>query len=402
MAEQLTRFIASRTVSIFGDRIADLALPLAIISVTGSASKAGVVAATLQAPRVLAALHAGALVDRVPRRKLMIGADLIQGLAYIVIGLEISVGGARWIPLVMVALIAGMAETVFSLAAASYLPQIVAKERLVRANGWLEAADAGATLTGPAVGGMLLQRLGTMPALAFNSCSFLVSAILLRRLPDTRPRGPRHEAGLLLGARLLLSRTDQLALLVGSVYMQLLASCALLVFFVRAKDDLDLASGVIGLVASAAGVGGLASSLIIARLVERRPWWMVLAIALTVNAVGVGLLGVFTHIVLLAAAVAVLDGASALCFIIASATRQRITPGEAIGRLTAASGAITSTVRVLAVAGIGVLVDAFSASTTLFGLALIGAPFILAVTAYGSIVSRQRTHATATAAKESQ
>jgi predicted MFS family arabinose efflux permease len=374
-------FFLARTVGILGDRVADLALPLAILATTGSAARASVVAAVAQLPQIVGALHIGAFVDRRNRRTVMATADILRAMAYVLVGLEVTIGEARWVPLVLLALVIGMGDALFYAAAAAVLPSLVRSTELVRANGFLEAADAGATLAGPPLAGWLLQRFSPLVAFAFNAASFVASALFLIRLPrgDKRAQavadGPSDSVQ--EGFRLIVRDKPQRRLLAASIYMHLLAASVMLAVLVHLQADLQMQPATIGLIVSAAGVGGLLASLVLSRFVAVERWQTAVAAALFVNAGAAAVIAVTEPPVLLAILVLLLDGASAFAFIVTAAARQRITPDGALGRVTSASIAFTATTRLMATAAIGVLLDLVGPQLVLGGLAVIGIPFIL-------------------------
>ncbi|MGW3785247.1 MFS transporter [Micromonospora chokoriensis] len=373
-------FITARAVSIFGDRVAGVVLPLAVLASTDSAISAGLVAAALQLPAVVAALHLGALVDRFDRRFLMICADVVNAAAYLGIAAELVIADGRLSVLIALALVAGLADTVFTTAAGSYLPHLADEKQLMRANGLVEGSDAAATLAGPAIGGWLMQAFNTFTAFATNAASFLVSAVMIATLPPNRAtpgEGEQADESVLAGLRLIVRDMRQRILLTAAAYMHLLAAVAFLPLLVRMRDELGLGPQVIGLVIAAAGIGGLISSLVIARWCETRHWALLLAGVLAVNGAATGALVLFDGAAWLAVAVLVLDGASALAFIIVAATRQRITLDHVRGRVLAAGGAVTALVRLVGVVAVGALVDAAGPNPVLAGLALAGIPFVL-------------------------
>jgi MFS family permease len=388
MKRILSFFVAARTVSILGDRISDVVLPLAVLAASGSAVTAGLVGAAVQLPQVVAALHVGSLVDRRERRGLMIGADVLRSAAYAAIGVEIVLGGAHLIPVLVLGLLIGLGDSAFNAAAGSYLPNIVDDRDLMRANGFVEGADAAATLTGPAAGGWIMQVFGSLVAFVVNAASFVVSALLLSGLPGSRPaetgeRAP-GDASMRAGFRLLLRDRQQRLLLAGAAAMHLLAAATFLPLVVRMRTDLGLAPGTIGLVVSAAGIGGLVSGLVLARFVDTRPWPPLLAAVLGVNAAAVATVALVDSPGWLAAVVLVLDGASALAFIVVATAGQRITPNHLRGRLITASTAVTAGVRMLAIGSVGALTDALGASAVLIGLALSALPFLTILLVAGS------------------
>ncbi|MFI9402700.1 MFS transporter [Nocardia sp. NPDC052316] len=378
MRKPLPYFLAARALSILGDRVTDVVLPLAVLAASGSAVTAGFVGAAAQLPQVLAALHVGAVVDRRERKSLMVSADVVRAVAFVAIGAEVLFGGARWVPLVLLALVTGVGDAVFHAAASSYLPSLVADRDLMRANGLVEGSDAAATLTGPAAGGWLLQALGPLVACVVNAVSFVASALLLARLPKNVPgEEDSHGDSVLAGLRLIRRDRAQAVLLASACYLHLLAAAALLPLLVRADDELRLTPLTTGLIVSAAGVGGLVSSLVLARFCDAAPWPLLLAAALSVNGGAVGALALFDAPLWLAATVLVLDGASALGFIVVATTRQRRTPDAVRGRVIAASTAATATVRMLALACTGALIGLAGPRPVLFGVAGLALPFVV-------------------------
>ncbi|WP_433576210.1 MFS transporter [Nocardia brasiliensis] len=379
MRKSLPYFVAARALSILGDRVTDIVLPLAVLAASGSAVTAGVVGAAAQLPQILAALPVGALVDRRDRKTLLVTADIVRAVAYVVIGAEVVLGGARPVPLVLLALLAGAGDAVFHAAAGGYLPSLVADRELMRANGLVEGADAAATLTGPAAGGWLLQSLGPLVAFVANAASFVTSALLLSRLPKNTPVAAESgdDASVLAGLRLVWRNGAQVRLLASACYLNLLAAAAFLPLLVRADDELHLTPLTTGLIVSASGIGGLISSFVLARYCDTARWPLVLAAVLAVNGGAVGMLAGFDAPLWLASTVLVVDGASALGFIVVATIRQRITPDALRGRVITANTAVTATVRMLALALTGVLIESAGPRAVLLGLAVLALPFIV-------------------------
>lgn len=309
----------------------------------------------------------------------MVAADIVRAVAFVAIGLEAAFGGARLIPLVLLSLLTGIADAVFNTAAGSYIPRLVSGQDLMRANGYVEGSDAAATLAGPAAAGWLLQAFGPMIAFATNTVSFLGSALLLARLPKNKPsaEGPGEDESVLAGLRLIRRDRAQTVLLAGACYMHLLAATAFLPLMVRAEKELDFAPSTTGLIVSAAGIGGLVSSFVLARYCDTPRWPKLLASVLAVNGGAVGLLALFDAPLWLATAVLVLDGASALAFIVVATTRQRITPDAVRGRVLAASSAATATVRLVATVSTGALIDLVGPRPVMVVLAALALPFVL-------------------------
>src|SRR5918993_1251125 len=117
----------------------------------------GIVKVALPLPWLLVALPAGALADRVDRRRFMLGANAVRAALLALLTLSVVAGiGSIWL-LYGVALGIGVAETIYDTAAQSILPQVVPRDRLARANGRLLAAELTANeFVGPPLGGLLV------------------------------------------------------------------------------------------------------------------------------------------------------------------------------------------------------------------------------------------------------
>jgi len=129
---------------------------------------------TIGAVGLLASLG-GALADRVDRKKVLIGSDLVGALLFLLL----AVVGAPWV-LLVVAFLTAVAETPFRTGSIAAVPSVVQDERLIaKANGWIGVgANIGITL-GPALGGILVAWIGAGPVFVLNAVSFVGSAALV-------------------------------------------------------------------------------------------------------------------------------------------------------------------------------------------------------------------------------
>ncbi|MGQ4511562.1 MFS transporter [Streptomyces sp. DW26H14] len=387
----LGRYIAARTASMLGDRIAEASLPIIILLTTHDALLSGLVTAANLAPTLLMSVPVGHQVDLRERRKLMVGADLWRLVLVALLGLSLTASKPSTVVLLVSAFLIGCGDLVFSVSAQAYLPTLVPASRVMRANTALEVGDAAASLAGPAAAGSVVARLGPAAAIGLNAASFAVSAALLFRLPkrfpdptrpvEPEPAGePAHPVAestgraALAGMRLLIADPTQRLLQLGSAYMYLAAGSAELIVIGFALQDLRLGSAVTGLLLSAAGIGGLLTSLVVVRFAERARWGPLLGLALLGIAAS-ALLMASTHAFPVAfSGVLLMDACSALAFIIAGSARQILTPPEVLGRLGAATAIVNGGVRALGAIGAGALILAVGARGALLVLAVCGLP----------------------------
>jgi MFS family permease len=273
-APAFRRLFLAHTVSRWGDTFNGVALVIVAFRLTGSGlGVAGTVVFEV-APVLLLGFVAGAVVDRYPRRRVMIAADL--GRAAVCLGLLVAGDQMAVVYASAFGLSAG--TTFFNPAAASLLPAVVAAEDVVRANAALWSAAVISQIALAPAAGILVAIAGAGPAFGVNAASFLVSAVLLRGVtagptevpgPARRLRGRDLTEGLrvLRASRLLgtLAGVQALAALSAG------ATSALLV--VLADRHLHVGPGRFGLLLAAIGAGAGLGPLLLRRVMAgaRRP-----------------------------------------------------------------------------------------------------------------------------------
>jgi MFS family permease len=269
------RLWIGETVSQFGTMISQLALPLvAILVVHASTFEVGLLTAFESAAFLVVGLPAGAWVDRMRFRWVLIVNDLIRAAMLGSIPLAQLIGLLTIGQLYVVALVTGVSTVFFDVAYQSYLPQLVDRVLLVEGNAKLQASESVSQIAGPSVGGLLIQALTAPYAVLVDALSFLwsagwVAAIKIRPpRPERKPdRHLRREIGaglrFVLGSRLLRA----IAACTGAA--NLFSSMAFAVFYVLLARDLHLSPGVIGLISSTSAIGGLIGSLVASRFAAR-------------------------------------------------------------------------------------------------------------------------------------
>jgi MFS family permease len=372
------RLIAARTLSILGDRVSEVAIPLAIILMHRPVWLAGAVTACLFAPAPLLGIRIGSIADRYPRRSLLMTADGGRLLIYLALGPLLWVGSSAWniAGVIVLAFAAGVLDALFGAALNGYIAGAVPTARLMRANSYLETADASATLAGPALSGVILQSLSIIGSMAINAASYAMSLVLFALGPADEPVAAEAEAhdGRLAGLSEIIGQPAQRLLQLGYVYMHLLAGVAGLTVTFYAVRELHFDAARTGFLLAGSGVGGLVASLVMARFTERWPWGAALGISVLASAVGLGVLLIARGFLVAITGVAILDCSSASCFILAISARQAMTPSAVIGRVTASSAMITGVVRGSAAVSFGFLLNYFGATTMIWVLVVITIP----------------------------
>ncbi|HEY4570906.1 MAG TPA: MFS transporter [Kribbella sp.] len=255
-------FWSAQTVSEFGDRITELALPLiAVTLLDASPSQVGFLTAAVWLPNI-ASLFIGTWVDhRRDKRPLMILADLSRTV------LLLTLPAAYWFDLLtlsqlyVIAILAGTAHVLFNTAYASFFVRLVDRGQFLEANSKLSATRSISFMGGPAVGGLLVQWLTAPVAIVADAMTFVFSAVQISRLKvepgvseeSTEPLLRRARAGMrYLLKHPYLSRSLGCATTVNFFNLM---STALLVLF--ASRNLGLSAGTIGLAFGIGASGGL-------------------------------------------------------------------------------------------------------------------------------------------------
>lgn len=270
------RFWVADSLSWIGSQISQLALPLiAAMTLDASAFQVGALAAAGQAPLFLFGLFTGAWVERRRRRPILIAADLGRALFLLAIPLAALIDALSMTLLYVVAFGAGVLTVFFDVSYQSYLPALVGRNRLVEANSRLEASASGAQVVGPFLGGVLVGLLTAPFAILVDVCSYLGSALFLRRIETEEPQPLPPPPG----ERLWRQMGDGLRFVGREPTLRALAGCSavtnfsgwvfLAVYILFMERELGLGATAIGLVFASGGVGALIGSLLAARIAAR-------------------------------------------------------------------------------------------------------------------------------------
>ncbi len=267
---------SAATISVFGSFVTRIALPFVAIETLHAGP---IEVAILRSLELVAALLVGfvvgAWVDRLRRRPLMIWADLLRALLLASIPLA-AIGG--WLTLGQVLLVASLAAvctTFFDVADKAYLPSIVPRRDLVRANGALAATSSAVEFVAFGAAGFLVQLLTAPIAILIDAVSFLASAGLLGAIRQAEPPPPPAEdrepivAEIRAGMRLVAHDPILRGLLWGTVGLSAMWGVFGSTWLLFANGDLKLDAAVIGVVAALGGFGSLIGALLASRAAAR-------------------------------------------------------------------------------------------------------------------------------------
>ncbi|GGL82099.1 MFS transporter [Streptomyces fumigatiscleroticus] len=335
-------FWAAQTLSVLGDSFALIALPLLVLEATGSVARMGLLTAAGGAASVLAGVFAGAVVDRLDRRKLLIACDLVRMVLYALIPAVWLAGPHLWLLYVVLPLCEAVGM-VFSVGYVTVVRSLVDTERITAANGRLNATAAAAGVAGPLCAGVVAAWTGPAAAVAVDAASFGVSALCLGlvRLRGSAPDGPAPARrglwrDLLTGASFLRRHPVLRALTVLlSLFCFLDLGLTDLIIY-HLKHDLGRSDGTVGTVLAVGALGTVTGALLVDRLRRRLGFGAVWIGAVAVCGcamAGIGRAGDVPAVALLSA---VFLGCVSVAGTCSMSLRQQVTPEHLLGRVTSA------------------------------------------------------------------
>jgi MFS family permease len=286
-----------QTISQLGSVVTRTAVPLVALLVLGAGPYEMallVVAASLAI--LLVGFFAGAWVDRLRRRPLLIWSDVIRAIVLLSVPVAYVLNALRIEQLYLVVFVEGCLGAVFDAAYPAYVPSLIGTERVVEGNSKLATSSSLAEIGGPGLGGGLVQLIGAPFAILVDAISFAFSAasvILIRKPEPARPARTaetaiRHEIA--EGLQLVRRHPVLVPLTLRSVIAHVAGSFYGVLYTLYLIDDLHLSPLLLGIVVSAGGVGSLVGSLFASRVIGR----VGLGPALIWTATGSAVLGVLT------------------------------------------------------------------------------------------------------------
>ena len=373
---------SGQVVSQIGDSMNKVALLWFVYELTGSAFKMAVIGLLQTIPPLVFGPLIGVYLDRMKKKPVMIGVDLIRMVLVMLIPLFYVLETLTLERLYMLVFVTSIVSTIFGPALSSAVPLIVSRTQLTAANALIQGTGNIGLLVGPAIGGAGIAMMGAHNVLYLNAVTFLVSALCLlpirlretERAIDQPPGATSFVRDLLVGFRFVFvqQRTVFLLMLTATLY-SLGASAFVFLLPVFARELLDATPLELGWLWSSLGVGMLAASAWLAWVnqgdIQSR--LRLISAALAVGAVAVCALGMLQHQAMAAALIVVFGGSTAIFTPIVWAMLQELTPEPLLGRVftTFTTGAMASAMA--GMAGFGWAADAIGPAASLVGIGVV-------------------------------
>jgi MFS family permease len=265
----------AETISQFGTQVTLLALPLvAILTLQESAFRVALLTTAEFLPFLLLTLPAGVLVDRLPRRPILIAANFGRAAALATIPVAYWLDALTIWQLYAVGFTVGVGTVFFDLAYQSYLPRLVGRADLVEGNSKLEVSRSVAQVAGPGLGGVLVAALTAPVAIAVDAVSYLGSVLLMGRIRTAEPPAAREErrslvAELREGLGYVMRHPYQRAIVATTAISNFFGQLVFAILLVFAVRELGLSAAAIGVIISLGSVGTLLAAVTARRIGDR-------------------------------------------------------------------------------------------------------------------------------------
>jgi predicted MFS family arabinose efflux permease len=357
-----------------GDAVTFTALPILVLLLTGSGLAMGVVGTLQTLPDLLIGLPAGALADRLDRRRMMLGADLGRALLTAAIPISVALGGPTLLVIVLVTFPINALRVLWLAGYTAAVPSLVSHAQVGRANSVFEAVFNLGFIVGPGLAGVLAAVIGPGPTIAVDAVSFAVSAsaLLLIRRPMRAARGAEK-------THLLADIRDGIAYVTGHRMLRIVILYWALVqigtgalvqaMTFHVETDRGLGPEVLGFILSGFGLGSLGGAIVATRLLRGSLGRIMLLGTLTT---GVLLLAIaFRPPIPLVVAIAFLAGAAQSNVLIAYLTlRTTHSPDALLGRVGSTARFVSVGMTPIGLLVGGLLIDATDGATALAAMGL--------------------------------
>ena len=270
----------AETISVFGSQISALAIPVVAILILHVSPFEVALLGTIEfLPFILFTLPAGAWVDRLRRRPIMIVGDVGRAIALSTIPLAFALDVLTIWQLYVVGFVTGTLTVFFDVSNQSYLPSIVDRDQLVDGNSKLQISQSAAQIAGPGLAGFLIDTFKAPFAIVLDALSFVWSAffVFLIRRPEPPVEHPADALGerrpsivsdVRAGLRFVLGHASLRAISAGTATSNLFGNIGggIMILYLLDQQYLGLTPGQVGLAFALGNVGALVGALLANRL----------------------------------------------------------------------------------------------------------------------------------------
>lgn len=371
---------AGMTVSLVGDGITLVAIAWQVIQLSNAPTALALIGIAMSIPHIVLLLVGGVVTDRVERRRVMIGADLLRGAALLILGTLSLTGVLQLWHMMITAALYGAGTAFFGPAFDAIVPDLVPEELLPQANSLDQLVrPAAGRLLGPALGGLLIAWLGPGSAFLADAGTFAVSIcclLMIRARPAvwSAERGTSAWSEVKEGFSFVRSRVWLWGTLAAATlaYLLFLGPTEVLVPYI-VKNSLHGSAGQLGAILAMGGVGAIGASLLMAQrgMPYRSMTFMYLAwTCSTLMVIGYGLARFPWQLMLACFLFNAFESAGLIVWL---TTKQVLVPARLLGRVSSLDWFISVGLVPLSYALTGPVVHLLGVRSTLVGAGSVGA-----------------------------
>jgi MFS family permease len=386
LSQDYWRFWLAASVSNLGDGLRLVALPLLALRITTDPLLIAGVTALNFAPWVLVGPISGAIVDRVNRKRLLIGVQLVRSVVVAAFAVSVAMDAVSIASLYAVAVVIAVGETLADSAAQAAVPYLAEPHQLERANGRMVSAEIVTNeVAGGPLGGLLFAAVAFLP-FAADAVSYLAAVLLVALVrtdlgPGSAPADlpvTRLHHDVVEGLRFVFTHPLLQPLTIATALVNVGGGAVNAILVLYAVETIGLSEVGFGLMLGLGAIGGLGGALVASRVVALAGRHVTIVGTAVVIALASLWLAVTNGPAMLATTWFVISAATATSNVVTRSLRQAATPDRLLGRMVTSIRLVgLGAIPIGAVAG-GLLARQFGIRTPfVFGAAAIAAAAIV-------------------------
>lgn len=252
--------------SSLGQWMQQVALGWLALELTDSPAFVGLVGFTAGVPFLLVAIPAGAVIDRVDRRNLLLTCQALAATLAVLVAVDVLSGNVQSWHLLAAAVLNGSLQAIMLPTQQSLVPMLVRREDLTNAVGINSAGQNMTRVVGPSITGVIIGTVGTGPAFLLQAAAIVTTFLLVRtvKLPVREAGAPASPKGIFEGIRLIARRDDLRTLFLLACIPTLFVFPYVQFLSIFARDILKIGPGGLGLLMASSGLGAVTGSLLVA------------------------------------------------------------------------------------------------------------------------------------------
>lgn len=378
----------SQFLSILNGRFRELVIPLVVLGLTSSPLVTALVTLSQQAGTILFAIPIGTWIENKNKVRVAASCHFLYGAGIFILAFLLAANKVNAVIIASLLFIMGLIALISRTAITSMIPTVAGRKHLLKAHTNMEAADAIATVIGPALGGILLAKTGSVLTLVICAALSLLSTFLIAFIRNEEGvRKAEKEAKVKNKWKVFIEKAlDGLKILIDNPQqlMSTLVMCTLgfttifitLTIIFYAQITMELSEGLIGILLSSAGVGNIIGILLMNRL-KNKNWITLITGLMIISGIGILMIIATNVFFIMCLGMAIFDCALSMAFIVQGAVHQGITPDAFLTRVRSSTYVIGGVFSMLGTFLAGAIPELFTGKIAL----MLGA-FILLIPAF--------------------